>query len=57
VTGLGTNTHTTMPTRTRSKTQTTQLPFTNCTASSPADPKAGLPKPKTKAAWRKAFWA
>ena len=35
----------------------TSRPFTNCTAASPSDPKAGLPKPKTKAAWRKAFWA
>lgn len=40
-----------------SSTQTKKPQATNCTAANPHDPKAGLAKARTRAAWRKAFWA
>jgi hypothetical protein len=55
---------TNMPT-TRSQTSSsapvrktkTKITWSNCTASTPQDPRAGLCRPKTAAALRKAFWA
>lgn len=45
-------------TKTETKTKTkTAVSWSNCTASSPRDPRAGLMRPKTDAARRKAFWA